>query len=584
MEIIKNAKSVLLGGMFTFGAFTHLIGQEKNILFIAVDDLKPLLNCYGESDAITPNIDLLASKSSVFTNAHTQWAVSGPSRASLLTGKTPDITGVRNLTTQMRDILPNVITLPQFFKNKNYTTVGMGKIFDPRNSDEGHDAISWSIPYTDPSQYTYPAKYGSFVGGTNYRVTNNTASEQGPDGVDFDGYTDGQICLDALSKLDQFAQNSKPFFLAVGFKKPHIPFVAPKKYWDLYQRENLDIAEFQEMAAGSPAYAYFKPEPNSDSYVDIPAYYSEANWQNQTLEEAKQKELLHGYYASVSYIDDMIGKLMAKLTEKGLANNTIIVLFGDHGYHLGDHNQWGKHTNYEQSTRVPLIIYMPNQTANVYTKPVDLLDIYPTLVDLTQNEIPQDLQGKSLKPVLENNLSEVKSVAVTEYRAGGHAGYSFRNEQYRYSIWLETGNDRPDLIDWNASKIVDEELYDYTNDPLETENLISKANYITIKNLMKLNAQNWWNEQRNYLQTLSIKPNTIEEKTVKVISMPTVDSMRIEGVEIQSIRIVSVKGELIRTEKITNNQFTTQGLNSGIYILRMKDANNQVYKEKIYIE
>jgi hypothetical protein len=227
---------------------------------------------------------------------------------------------------------------------------------------------------------------------------------------------------------------------------------------------------------------------------------------------------------------------------------------------------------------------MPNQTANVYTKPVDLLDIYPTLVDLTQNEIPQDLQGKSLKPVLENNLSEVKSVAVTEYRAGGHAGYSFRNEQYRYSIWLETGNDRPDLIDWNASKIVDEELYDYTNDPLETENLISKANYITIKNLMKLNAQNWWNEQRNYLQTLSIKPNTIEEKTVKVISMPTVDSMRIEGVEIQSIRIVSVKGELIRNEKITNNQFSTHGLNNGIYILRMKDSNNQVYKEKIYIE
>ncbi len=231
-RIIKKGLSLALAGLPLLG-----VAQKKNVLFIAIDDLKPLLNCYGENFAKTPAIDLLANKGTVFNNAHCQWAVSGPSRASLLTGKTTDVTGVQNLSTLLRDVTPNIITLPQYFKNLGYTSAAAGKVFDPRSVDNGHDAISWSIPYI--KSYEYPAEYGDFVGGTKYRVLDKTVTEKGPVGVKFDGYTDGQICLDALGKLDDFADSGENFFLAVGFKKPHIPFVAPAEYWNLYNREDI---------------------------------------------------------------------------------------------------------------------------------------------------------------------------------------------------------------------------------------------------------------------------------------------------------------------------------------------------------
>jgi len=476
-----------------------LSAQKKNVLFIAIDDLKPVLNCYGESQIYSPNIDQLASKGVVFEKAYCQWSVCGPSRASLLSGMTPDGSGVRNLSTQLRDAVPNVVTLPQFFKNNGYISAAYGKIFDRRNVDDGHDAISWSNTYVDPGKYTYPDKYESFVKGQ-YRVTANTATECGPEGVAFDGYQDGQIYLDALSKLNAFAQDpNQPFFLAVGFKKPHIPFIAPKEYWDLYDRESIELSSFQKHAENSPDFAYYKPEPLG--YNDIPEVwtYNDIEKGNGILNPDDQRRLIHGYYACVSYIDDMVGRLIARLEETGLAENTIIVLWGDHGYQLGDHNQWGKHTNLENAVQTPLIISIPDGVADRSNETVDLSDIYPTVVDLAGFEVPDYLQGQVLSPIVENK-SIVKSCAVSEFRNGGHASYSFRTSDYRMTIWNNGSGDRPDKIPWSVDNIYEIELYDYANDPLETVNLIDNSAYQNVKDSLLLIAANWWFQQHWFFE------------------------------------------------------------------------------------
>ncbi|TLX71268.1 T9SS type A sorting domain-containing protein [Labilibacter sediminis] len=473
---------------------------QYNVLFIAIDDLRPVLNCYGESQIISPNIDALADQGIVFEKAYCQWSVCGPSRASFLSGLTPDGTGIRNLSSQLRTETPGVVTMPEYFKNNGYTTAAAGKIFDPRNVDDGHDSFSWSIPYTDPSSYTYPEEYGDFVQGKNYRVTANTATEQGPVGVGDDGYTDGQIALDALGKLDDFAQNSnQPFFLAVGFKKPHIPFIAPDEYWNLYDRNNLDLASFQKIAEGSPEYAYHTPEPMG--YVDIPDpwTYDDVSLGNDILDPDSQRKLIHGYYACVSYIDAQVGLLMDKLKEKGLDKNTVIMILGDHGYHLGDHNQWGKHTQFENSVRAPLIISAPGGSTGSNTTPVEFTDVYPTLCELSGLEIPTNkLQGESLAGALRGE-SLTKTVAVSEYRAGGGSAYSFRTGRYRLSLWFMGSNDRPDLMAWNSNRIKATELYDYETDPNETRNLANDAAYASVVSDHLAIAEDWWNKQNNFL-------------------------------------------------------------------------------------
>lgn len=476
-----------------------LNAQEKNVLFIAIDDLKPVLNCYGESQIISPNIDRLANQGVVFENAYCQWSVCGPSRASLLSGMTPDGSGVRNLKTQLRDVVPNVVTLPQFFKNQGYTTAAMGKIFDPRNVDDGHDSQSWSINYTKMGSYSYPSEYGPFVKGQ-YRVEDNTATECGPEGVDFDGYLDGQIYLDALSKLNSFAQHpDQPFFLAVGFKKPHIPFIAPKKYWDLYDRESIVLEPFQKHATNSPDYAYYKPEPLG--YTDIPDVWTfdDIEKGNDILHPDDQRRLIHGYYACVSYIDDLVGRLIDRLEEAGLADNTIIVLWGDHGYHLGDHNQWGKHTNFENAVQTPLIISIPDGVSGRCKETVDLNDIYPTIVDLAGFEVPDYLQGQVLSPIIKSE-SIVKSCAVSEFRNGGHASYSFRTSKYRMTIWNNGSGDRPDKEAWSLDNIFSIELYDYINDPLETVNLTDNSAYQSTKDSLLSIADNWWYQQHWFFE------------------------------------------------------------------------------------
>ncbi|PWD98442.1 sulfatase-like hydrolase/transferase [Marinilabilia rubra] len=486
------------------GAQSSVVSKKNqyNVLFIAVDDLKPVFNCYGSSQIVSPNIDRLADQGILFSNAYCQWSVCGPSRASILTGQTPDGTGIRNLSSQLRIESPGLVTLPEYFKSKGFVTAGCGKIFDPRNVDDGHDRQSWSIAYTDPNDYTYPPEYGDFVKGNKYRVTANTATECGPEGVGDDGYVDGQICLDALTKLDDLSINAdQNFFLAVGFKKPHIPFIAPKEYWDLYDPSTFELAEFQRIAEGSPDYAYHTPEPMGYTDIPDPWTFDDIDRGDDILDPEIQRRLLHGYYASVSYIDAQVGKLLDKLEATGLDKNTVVVLFGDHGYHLGDHNQWGKHTNFENALLAPLIVSAPGGSSGVVNDPVEFVDIYPTVCDLAGQEVPQSkLQGQSLAPALRGEALQGEPYAVSEYRSGGGSGYSFRSDRYRLTLWFNSSGDRPDVVTWDENRIKKIELYDYQTDPLETRNLADDPGYSQVVSDLKVMAEEWWTKNYQFFQ------------------------------------------------------------------------------------
>ncbi len=470
--------------------------DPPNILFIAVDDLKPMLNCYGESQIISPNIDALAANGTMFMKNYCQQAVCGPSRASLLTGLRPDKTGVWDLKTRMRDVHPDILALPQYFRMNGYTTVAFGKIYDPRCVDDQYDEPSWTVPYIRDPDFELPKgikepmfghyqdpetrakgealmKEAAEKGLRNYqqkkygleRLKPVTESADVPDNA----YYDGMMNDHAMAELEKLAGENKPFFLAVGYKKPHLPFVSPKKYWDLYDRDKIDVAVWQKWSKNGPAIAYHK-NGEIHSYTDI-------GWVDDKIPIEKQKEIIHGYYAAVSYIDALIGELTAKLKELGLANNTIIILWGDHGWHLGDHGLWAKHSNFEQATRAPLIIDAPNMKKGLkINTPTDFIDIFPTLCELSGLDIPEQLEGTSLVPILSGEKSRVKEFALSQYPRWNHSmGYSLRTDRYRYTAWYGDGylSTQP----YDGKKLIARELYDYQTDPNETVNLVDDPAY-----------------------------------------------------------------------------------------------------------
>ncbi|WP_430809553.1 MULTISPECIES: sulfatase [unclassified Carboxylicivirga] len=484
--------------------------QEKtNVLFIAVDDLKPLLGAYGHDQLQTPHIDALAKEGVVFTNAHCQQAVCGPSRASIFTGMRPDYTGVRDLKTRMRDVNPDILSMPQYFRQNGYATVAVGKIYDPRCVDKQYDGPSWSIPYSESAKYTYPEAYGE-PGLSYYALKENQlrvreleqeAAEKGIKNVHKyvsdrfkpstecadvpdEAYMDGQIANNGIRYMNELAKADEPFFLAVGFKRPHLPFAAPKKYWDLYNREDIQVATYREAVKNGVDIAYHK-SGELYSYTDIPPLTSFSDIFTDNLPDEKQKELIHAYYASISFVDAQVGKLMANLKAKGLDKNTVIVLWGDHGWHLGDHSLWCKHTNFEQATRVPLIIKKPDGASGANAHPVEALDVFPTLCEATGLPIPSQLQGNSLMPVFTKAKAKVKEYAISQFGRGKTQGYSLRTGRYRLTLWMKDDwhTDQP----LNKRLIVAGELYDYQNDPLETENYYQHADYKKIKaELMQL--------------------------------------------------------------------------------------------------
>ena len=502
--------------------------EKLNVLFIAIDDLKPILGCFGDTMVKTPNIDRLAKMGTVFMSNYCQQAVCGPTRASLMTGKRPDYTKVWDLKTTMRSVNPDIVSIPQYFASQGYSTQGIGKVYDPRCVDKEIDGPSWSVPYYKTDLKYYDERYGEPALGR-YQLTETKAlvEKYFKEGIDQgmkkseandyalkkirpsvecinvpdNAYNDGANALQAKDILIGLSKKTEPFFFAVGFAKPHLPFVSPKKYWDLYDREKMPIAPFQEKSKNAVDVAYHNAG-EIRAYTDIAPLTSFTDMKNYglSLPIEKQKELIHGYYAAISYTDAQVGILLKTLDSLGLTKNTIIVLWGDHGWHLGDHNLWCKHTNFEQATHAPLIISAPKISPNKTFSQTEFVDIFPTLCDLASLEIPTYLDGVSLVPLMKNPKLLLKEFSVSQYpRSGGDAetdrlgyadakvmGYSIRNARFRYTIWMK--NNFRSSQPFDKAMIAGEELYDYKNDPLEKENVVNEKKYeaesLALKNKM----------------------------------------------------------------------------------------------------
>ena len=409
--------------------------QKLNVLFIAVDDLRPELRCYGNKEIHSPNIDALAERGTLFERTYCQVAVCGASRASLMTGLRPQTTRCWDFKTPMREMNPDALSLPQHFKAQGYETISLGKIYHATDDDFPQ---GWS---KKPSRgigkhYASPAgieakKIASRIQRTTGVRTNGPASENG--GYVSDNiYTDGAVAKAAVTRLKNYATTEKPFFLAVGFTKPHLPFNAPAKYWDLYDRAKIKVPARDKMINGLPY--------DGSSWGEL-KNYSDIPKKTKVLNDAKTRELIHGYRAAVSYMDAQVGRLVKALDETGLSKNTIIVLWGDHGYYLGDYGEWCKHTTYEIAAKVPFIIAAPGQKKGQRTKALtELVDLFPTLCELGGLPVPEPLHGVSLKPVLANPEIPWKKGAFSQYfknkkNIGKVLGTSIRTDRYRYTEW-----------------------------------------------------------------------------------------------------------------------------------------------------
>ena len=401
----------------------NLLATEKpNVLFIAIDDMRPEFNCYGESHIKSPNVDRLAAKGLLFERAYCQEPICNPSRASIMTGMRPEKNGVFHNNQYFRDNLPNVVTLSQHFINNGYNAAYAGKIYH-RNGETDEDK-SWNFKTVDPklkrikliSGYALKEnqeivkqnraallkEYGKIPGGLLHGPAYECADVNDHD------YGDGWAALQAIETMKKMTATGKPFFMAAGFKKPHLDFIAPKKYWDMYSRDDIKLAQQQkgpEGAASTGLHCSFELRTRHG----IP--------KSGDIGPELSRTLLHAYYACASYVDAQIGLMMDFLEKEGLAENTIIVLWGDHGWHLGDMGVWGKATNYEIAARVPFIIHAPGmKSAGKKTMAlVELMDIYPTLAELAGLEKPKQLQGKSLVPLTQNSELEWNEPVLTQY-------------------------------------------------------------------------------------------------------------------------------------------------------------------------
>lgn len=452
---------------------------KLNVLFIAVDDLRPEAGCYGSATIKTPHIDALASRGTVFHRAYCQQAVCSPSRTSLLTGRRPDTTKVYDLQTHFRLHLPDVVTLPQHFQQHGYHVQGLSKIYHGGLDDPQ----SWSVPHWSPGGPGYgkpetladlaeqakqlraknkgPAsavvkrdpRTGTVLKRTAPRYRVRGPAWEDPDVPDA-ALPDGKTAQRAIELLRQL--KDRPFFLAVGFLKPHLPFVAPRKYYDLYRREDLKLAP-------NPFPPKDVPEVAMMNWGELRAYQDVP--QQGPLTDEMALDLIHGYYAATSYTDAQIGRLLEELDRLELRDKTVIVLWGDHGWQLGEHGLWCKHTNFEVAARAPMIFSAPGQKhSGAKTDAlVEFVDIYPTLCELCGLPLPEGVEGTSLVPVMDYPDRPWKTAAFSQYPRGKIMGYSMRTDRYRYTEWLPRNGGQP----------VARELYDHQIDPREDVNLAS---------------------------------------------------------------------------------------------------------------
>ena len=440
--------------------------RRPNVLFIAVDDLRPEVAASGSDLIKTPNLDRIAARGTTFERAYCQQAVCSPSRSSLMTGRRPDATRVWDLETHFRKALPDAVTVAQYFKENGYHSQGMGKIFHGGFDD----APSWSVPWGTPKAPTY-ASTAAQKEQTDPANKNKKGKLKGPateqEDVPDDTFVDGKVARLAASTLAELKRQDRPFFLAVGMARPHLPFVAPKKYWDLYDPAKIYTPAFRKLPEGAPA---FVSHNNSElkSYSDIPDV--------GPVDEQTARHLRHGYYAAISYMDAQVGLILDALEKEGLADHTVIVLWGDHGWQLGEHGLWHKHTNFELAVRAPLLISVPGQKAagRKSLALAEFIDIYPTLADVCGLPMPKGVEGVSLKPALDDATAKVRPVAISQYprQDAGKSlmGYSLRDERWRLTLWR----------DRVTNAIHATELYDEVGDPHETANVAAKPEHAEV--------------------------------------------------------------------------------------------------------
>ena len=439
------------GFLISAAAATSPPAPKLNVLFIAVDDLTAALGCYGYPQVQTPNMDRLAARGVRFDRAYCQYPLCNPSRTSLLSGLRPDTTHIYNNSIQLRTVFPDAITLPQLFRNHDYYVARVGKLYhygvpgqigtsglddppswqevvNPRGRDKDDEA--------DVINFTPQRSLGSALA---WIEAKGTDEEQ----------TDGKVAIEAIRLLE--AHQAKPFFIAAGFYRPHVPDIATKKYFDLYPLEKITL-----------------PVEPAGHVTNVPPVALTSKQPGYGVEEEKLRQFKRAYLASISFVDAQIGKLLAALDRLGLADNTVVVLFGDHGWLLGEHGQWQKMLLFEESARAPLIIALPNaRRKGVCPRPVEFLDIYPTLAELCGLEVPATVEGKSLWPLLKNPQAKWSKPALTQVQHaspnGPVSGYSVRTEQWRYT-------------EWDGGKL-GAELYDHKNDPHEWRNLGNDSQY-----------------------------------------------------------------------------------------------------------
>lgn len=437
---------------------------RPNVLLICVDDLKPTIRCFGDKVAVTPNIDRLAARGVRFDAAYCNQAVCSPSRNALMTGLRPDTLGIYDLPTHFRKVAPDAVTLTQHFKKHGYEAQGLGKIYHVGHGNVDDEA-SWSLPSWRPKAPSYVLKSNLVK-----MTVDKNGKKRGPAtesaDVDDETYADGQIAREAIVRLGAAsASPDQPFFLAVGFMKPHLPFVAPKRYWDLYDPQSLPMPEVKQAPLDAPNYA---PTGGGElrTYSDIAG--------RGPIDDATTRHLIHGYYAATSYTDAQIGRLLDALDEMKLTDNTIVVLWGDHGWHLGDHGMWCKHTNYEQAARIPLVIAAPGKAAGaVSSSLIETVDVYPTLASLAGLPLPKPIDGIDQASVMQDPSLELRSFATHVYPRSSRIGRALRTHRYRLVEWKRPGE---------AADTADLELYDYELDPLETKN-IAKDNAAIVNEL-----------------------------------------------------------------------------------------------------
>jgi len=473
--------------------FANAAEERLNVLFIAVDDLRPELGCYGRGHVKSPNIDKLAGEGLVFTRAYCQQAICGQSRASLLTGLRPDTLHGSGMRTHFRKFVPDVVTLPQNFKLQGYHTQAMGKIFHggfktAYVGDRMDDPPSWSVPTWRAGPRYYYTPEGIAIARQVFpkqvkvpdpdpddwteHFVRGLATEA-PDIADNVPY-DGQVADHAVRTLRRI--QDRPFFLAVGFLKPHLPFVAPKKYWDLYDPSEIELA-------ANPFPPQDAPPMALHNFGEL-RYYSDVPKTGPVADEAARR-LIHGYYACVSYVDTLVGRVLGELDRLGLRERTIVVLWGDHGWHLGDHGLWCKHSNFEKAVRVPLIVSAPGMKA-VGRKTdalVEFVDLYPTLSELAGLSTPDDLEGASIVPLLDDPERPWKEAAFSQYPRGKAMGYSMRTDRYRFTLWQARKE---------PHQVHAVELYDHEHDPEENMNLAGRPEHAGLVERLTAQCRAGW--------------------------------------------------------------------------------------------